>query len=411
MRTNISLEEALTILLQECTPTEPIYVPLMEALGSVLAEDIISDVDMPPFDKSPLDGYAVRSEDTIGVSQENPIILEVIDFVPAGYVSQKQINKGQAIRIMTGAKIPEGADVIIKFEDTQNTDNSVTIFNEYKPNTNISKMGEDIKIGDLTLRKGMKIDAPEIGILATLGKSFVHVFRKPRVAILSTGDELVDLQQPLVDGKIRNSNAYTVAAQIKKIGAKPLMLGVCDDSVDTIVSKIKPTLNWADMIITTGGVSVGDCDLVKEAFQEAGAEMLFWRVRMKPGTPIAVAKYMNKLIFGLSGNPAAAYITFEQFVRPIILKQMGREDFKLMEVETILENGYSKVSNQNRFVRAYTQYRDGKYYTKLPDKHSSGILSSLSGTNSLLYIPRDSGPYLTGEKVKIQLLEHTEVSK
>jgi len=411
MRTNISLEEALDILLKENKQTEPIHVPLLDSLGSVLAEDILSDMNMPPFDKSPLDGYAVRAEDIQGASQEIPVILQVIDFVPAGHVSSQKLEKGEAMRIMTGAKIPEGADVVVGFEDTDFTEKEVRIYTPLCSNSNISKLGEDMKIGDVVMKKGMLIDAPEIGILATLGKSFVQVYRKPRVAILSTGDELVDIQQVLTDGKIRNSNSYTIAAQIKKIGAKPLMLGICDDGIEAIKEKLKAALSWADIIITTGGVSVGDCDLVKEAFQQVGAEMLFWRVRMKPGTPIAVAKYENKLLFGLSGNPAAAYITFEQFVRPIVLKKMGREKYKLMKVESVLESGFSKISNQNRFVRANTYYRDGKYYTQFPSKHSSGVLSSLSGTNSLFYIPAGTGPYKEGQKITVQLLDYPEVLK
>lgn len=411
MRTNISLEEALDILLKENNQTEPIHVPLLDSLGSVLAEDIVSDMNMPPFNKSPLDGYAVRAEDIQGASQETPVTLQVIDFVPAGHVSSQKLEKGEAIRIMTGAKIPEGADVVVRFEDTEFTDKEVKIYTPLCSNSNISKLGEDMKIGDIVMKKGMPIDAPEIGILATLGKSFVQVYRKPRVAILPTGDELVDIQEVLTDGKIRNSNSYTIAAQIKKIGAKPLMLGICDDGIEAIKEKLKSALSWADIIITTGGVSVGDCDLVKEAFQEVGAEMLFWRVRMKPGTPIAVAKYENKLLFGLSGNPAAAYITFEQFVRPIILKKMGREKYKLMKVESILESSFSKISNQNRFVRANTYYRDGKYYTQFPSKHSSGVLSSLSGTNSLFYIPSGTGPYKEGQNIIVQLLDYPEVLK
>jgi len=411
MRTNISLEEALDILLKENNQTEPIHVPLLDSLGSVLAEDIVSDMNMPPFNKSPLDGYAVRAEDIQGASQETPVTLQVIDFVPAGHVSSQKLEKGEAIRIMTGAKIPEGADVVVRFEDTEFTDKEVKIYTPLCSNSNISKLGEDMKIGDIVMKKGMPIDAPEIGILATLGKSFVQVYRKPRVAILPTGDELVDIQEVLTDGKIRNSNSYTIAAQIKKIGAKPLMLGICDDGIEAIKEKLKSALSWADIIITTGGVSVGDCDLVKEAFQQVGAEMLFWRVRMKPGTPIAVAKYENKLLFGLSGNPAAAYITFEQFVRPIILKKMGREKYKLMKVESILESSFSKISNQNRFVRANTYYRDGKYYTQFPSKHSSGVLSSLSGTNSLFYIPSGTGPYKEGQNIIVQLLDYPEVLK
>lgn len=409
MRSNVSLEEALEILLQQNFQTEAIQVPLLDSLDSILAEDIISDMNMPPFDKSPLDGYAVRSADINGASKENPITLEVIDYIPAGYVSSKTIKQGQAIRIMTGAKIPDGADAIIRFEDTEFTDTHVKILVSITSGSNVSKMGEDMKIGDVVLQKGSTINAPEIGILATLGKSFVKVFRKPRVAILSTGDELVEIQNPLEDGKIRNSNSYTIAALVKKIGAKPLLLGVCLDEIDIIKEKLDAALGWADIVITTGGVSVGDCDLVKEAFEQTGAEMLFWRVRMKPGTPIAVAKYKNKLIFGLSGNPAAAYITFEQFVRPVILKSMGRQKFNLMKVKAILESDFKKMSGQNRFVRAHTYYKDGSYYTNLPDKHSSGVLSSLSGTNSLFYIPSNTGPYLAGQNIEVQLLDHPEV--
>lgn len=409
MRTNITLEEALEILLKESPPIESIHVPLLESLGDVLAEDIFCDVDMPPFDKSPLDGYAVRSEDIKNASRDEPVTLEVIDFIPAGYVPQKKISQNKAVRIMTGAKLPEGADVVIRFEDTDFTDKEVKIYDSYPSGANISRMGEDMEVGDIVLRAGSVIDAPEIGILATLGKGYVHVYRKPRVAILATGSELLEIQQPLTEGKIRNSNSYTIAAQVKKLGAKPLMLGICDDDIETIKSKLKSTLGWADIIVTTGGVSVGDYDLAKEAFQEVGAEILFWRVKMKPGTPIAVAKYEDKLIFGLSGNPAAAYITFEQFVRPIIQKKAGKGTYKLMEVHSVLENEFNKISGQNRFVRAITYYKDGRYYTKLPEKHSSGVLSSLVGTNSLLYIPARTGPYKAGQEIMVQLLNHPEV--
>ncbi|AOY77787.1 gephyrin-like molybdotransferase Glp [Clostridium formicaceticum] len=411
MRTNVTLEEALAMLLKESGTIEAVHVPLLDALGSVLAENIVSDMDMPPFKKSPLDGYAVRGEDTEGASKDTPIILKVMDFVPAGYVSNKRLGKKEAMRIMTGAKIPEGADAVVKFEDTKYTEETVTVYKKYPVGTNIVKAGEDMEKGDLVLQKGEVIDAPEIGILATLGKAYVEVFRKPRVAILSTGDELVDMQQPLVEGKIRNSNSYTIAAQIKKLGAKPLMLGICSDAIEIIKAKLNSALNWADIVITTGGVSVGDHDLAKEAFREVGAEVLFWRVRMKPGTPIAVAKKEEKLIFGLSGNPAAAYITFEQFVRPIILKKMGRGNYKLMEVKSILESDFTKASNQNRFVRGNTYYRDGKYYTRLPEKHSSGVLTSLMGTNSLFYIKALTGPYKKGDEITVQLLNHPEVLK
>ncbi|WP_353096979.1 gephyrin-like molybdotransferase Glp [Tissierella praeacuta] len=409
MLTNISIEKANEILLSQDIKTSIIDIKILESLGYVLGEDIISDINMPPFDRSPLDGYALKSEDIKDASKENPVVLEVIDFIPAGYVSSKKIENGQAIRIMTGAKIPEGANIIIKYEDTEFTDKEVKIFNYIKPNSNIVKMGEDIEVGDMVLKKGHIIGAADIGILATLGRTMVKIYSKPKIAILATGDELVDIDQIPKEGKIRNSNSYTIAAQVKKLGGEPIILGMCNDKIKDIKDKLKSSLELADMVITTGGVSVGDADLVKEAFQEIGGEILFWKVSMKPGTPIAVAKYEDKLIFGLSGNPAAASITFEKFVRPTILRFMGKNKYNLMKVKSTLESQFTKVSNQNRYVRAITYYRDGEFFTKLPSKHSSGILSSLSGTNSLFYIKAGTGPYKNGDKIEVEILNYPEV--
>lgn len=409
MLTNISVEKAKEILLNQDIKIDIIDIPILESLGYVLGEDIISDINMPPFDRSPLDGYALKSEDIEGASKEAPIVLEVIDYVPAGYVSSKKIENGQAIRIMTGAKIPEGANIIIKYEDTDFTDKDVKIYNYLKPNSNIVKMGEDIEVGDLVLKGGHIIGPADIGILATLGKTMVKVYSKPKIAILATGDELIEIDETPREGKIRNSNSYTIAAQVKRIGGEPIILGICSDKLDEIKDKLEASLQWADMVITTGGVSVGDADLVKESFQEIGGDILFWRVNMKPGTPIAVAKYKNKLIFGLSGNPAAASITFEKFVRPTILKLMGKTKYNLMKVESILESEFTKVSNQNRYLRAITYYKDGGFFTKLPDKHSSGILTSLSGTNSLFYIRAGTGPYKSGDKIEVEILDYPEV--
>lgn len=409
MLTNISIEKANEILLNQDIKIDTIDVSVLESLGYVLGENIISDINMPPFDRSPLDGYALKSEDIKDASEKNPVVLEVIDYVPAGHVSSKKIENRQAIRIMTGAKIPEGADIIIKYEDTEFTDRDVKIFNYFKPNSNIVKMGEDIEIGDVVLRKGHIIGAADIGILATLGRTMVKVYSKPKVAILATGDELVGIDEIPKEGKIRNSNSYTIAAQVMKLGGEPTILGICDDKLEDIKGELKSSLRWADMVITTGGVSVGDADLVKEAFQEIGGEILFWKVSMKPGTPIAVARYEEKLMFGLSGNPAAASITFEKFVRPTILRLMGKTKYNLMKVKSTLESEFTKVSNQNRYVRAITYYKDGEFFTKLPSKHSSGILSSLSGTNSLFYIKAGTGPYENGDKIEVEMLNYPEV--
>lgn len=411
MLINIPIDRAHKVLLDEEIDTQLVELSILDSLDHVLAEDIISNINIPPFDRSPLDGYAYKAEDTIHATKDSPITLEVIDNIQAGYVSEKIIEKGQAIRIMTGAKIPTGANVIMRYEDTEFTETQVKIFISLKPNSNIAKMGEDMEIGDLVLQNGIIIGPAEIGLLASLGKSHVKVYAKPRIAILATGDELVGISSDLKEGKIRNSNSYFLAAQIKKLGAEPVILGISKDNLKDTTKELVSALKWADMIITTGGASVGDADIIKEAFEGAGSKILFWKVQMKPGTPIVAAKNENKFLFGLSGNPAAAYITFEQFVRPTILRLMGKVKSNLMKVNSILENDFTKISGQNRYVRAFTYKKDDKYYTKLPNKHSSGVLSSMSSTNSLLFVPGGTGPYKSGDQIQVELINYLEVEE
>lgn len=411
MLKNITIEEAKEILLREAMEPRKVQVSLLESLNLVLAEDIKSSINIPQFDRSPLDGYALRAEDTVGASKENPITLEVIDNIQAGYTSEKTIGKGQAIRIMTGAKIPNGGDVVIKYEATEFTDSEVKIFSELKAGSNIVTIGEDVKKGAVVLKEGSIMGAAEIGVLASLGKTVVEVYRKPRVGIIATGDELINVDEELRDGKIRNSNSYTIYAQVKSLGGEPTIIGICKDGIDSIKEQLELALETNDMVITTGGVSVGDADLVKDAFQALGGEVLFWRVQMKPGTPIAVGKYKGKLLFGLSGNPAAAYMNFENFVRESLLRFMGHKNVGFMEVESILETEFKKVGGQNRFVRGFTYKKDDKYYTRLPDNHSSGVLSSMAGQNSLFFIPKNQGPYGVGDKIVVRLLNNIEVTE
>ena len=408
MNTNLDIATALDLLLSETKKNNKIQVSLLDGLGFILGESITSCTNIPPFDRSPLDGFAVRSEDISNASKVNPITLRVIDFAPAGMPSKLPLGSNEAIRIMTGAKIPDGADVVIAFEETEFTDESVTVFKAYPTKSNISFEGEDIGIGDKVISEGTCIDAPEIGILASVGRSYIKVYRKPRVAILSTGSELVEPGGKLLEGQIINSNSYSIAALVKKLGAEPVILPSCSDDYHEIVNCLK-SLDWVDLVITTGGVSVGDKDYVTKAFQDVCDKFLFWKVKMKPGTPITAGKHKNKLLIGLSGNPAAAVITFLVFVKPVILKMMGKSKLEPLEIESTLLSDFSKVRKQNRFVRATTYYQDGKFYTKLPSKHSSGIASSLSGVNSLLYIPSGEGPYNKGQKVMVQLLNCEDI--
>lgn len=411
MLKNITIEEAKEILLKEQMEPRKIQVSLLDSLNLVLAEDIKSSINIPQFDRSPLDGYVLRAEDTVGASRENPVTLEVIDNIQAGYTSDKTIGKGQAIRIMTGAKIPSGGDVVIKYEATEFTDSQVKIFSQLKAGSNIVTIGEDVRKGAVVLKKGSIMGPAEIGVLASLGKTIVEVYRRPRVGIIATGDELINIDEELRDGKIRNSNSYTIYGQVKALGGEPTIIGICSDGIENIKNQLRLALETNDMVITTGGVSVGDADLVKDAFQALGGEVLFWRVQMKPGTPIALGKYKGKLLFGLSGNPAAAYMNFENFVRESILRFMGHKNVGFMEVESILESNFTKVGGQNRFVRGFTYKKDGKYYTRLPDNHSSGVLSSMAGQNSLFFIPSNEGPYKVGDKIRVSLLDNIEVTE
>ncbi|HZK57678.1 MAG TPA: gephyrin-like molybdotransferase Glp, partial [Clostridia bacterium] len=330
MLINISIGKVEEILLNQDIKPKTVDMPILDSLNYILAENIISDINMPPFDKSSLDGYALRTEDIVDASEENPVTLKTIDNIRAGYVSEKKIGEGQAIRIMTGAKIPEGADSIIKYENTVFSDKDVRVFDYLKPNSNIVRAGADIVMGDILLEKGVTIGPADIGIFAALGKERVKVYKRPKIAILSTGDELINIDEPLQEGKIRNSNVYTIGAQVKKIGSEMKIFDICGDNISLIKRELDIALQWGDMVITTGGVSVGDADVVKDAFREIGGEILFWRVNMKPGSPIVVARYREKLLFGLSGNPAAAYIAFEKFVRPTILRLSGETKYEFI---------------------------------------------------------------------------------
>lgn len=409
MLTNISIKKAEEILLKQNIGPKIENIPILDSLGYISAEDIKSDIDIPSFDRSPLDGYAFKSEDTVDASAENPVTLETIDNIRAGHVSKKIINKGQAVRIMTGAGLPRGADAVIRYEDTIFTDRDVKIFNHIEPNSNIAKAGEDIAAGEKVLEKGKTINPADIGILATLGREKVRVYRRPKVAIIPTGDELIGINEDLREGKIRSSNSYTIGARVRKLGGEIKIFDICDDDIEPITEELNSAFEWCDIAITTGGVSAGDADVVKEAFEGIGAEILFRWVRMRPGRPVVAARYKNKLLFGLSGNPAAAYVTFEKLVRPTILKLSGETKYDCIKVKSILRSEFARVSGRNRIVRAKTYYRNGKFYTEFPDRHSSGVLLSLSETNSLFYIPAWTGPYKIGNEIEVELLDCLDV--
>lgn len=401
----IPLEQAQEIILGKIKMVPKIEVELLLALNMVLAEDIYAGNNLPPFDRSPLDGYAVRSEDIKGVSEQNPVFLELIEKVPAGYMATKEVVAGTAIAVMTGSPIPEGADVVIMIEETKLEEGQVAIYKGYKANSNISRAGEDVKKGELVLTAGSLINSGAIGMLAALGKKNVNVYRKPRVAILSTGDELIDIDQPLKPGKIRNSNLYALAAAIQEAGGESFLLGSVPDQIQATKEKVTQGLKMADLVLTTGGVSVGDYDVVKDVFLGLGAELLFWRVDIKPGTPAVAALLGDKIIIGLSGNPAAAFITFEHLVRPVLRKLSGHGDLFRRRVKAILDDEFLKSGRQRRFLRSMVNQEEGTYHVTLTGKQNPGIMKSILHCNALVDVPSNGGPLKAGDQVDVILLD------
>ncbi len=421
----ISVDEALEKILSYVNVLEDEGVPILDSLGQVLAEDMISEINIPPLDNAAMDGYAVQSRDMHGVSQKSPKLLHVIDTVIAGSISRQKVKTGTAIRIMTGAPVPEGADSVVRFEDTDEEARRQTsagqpikqigILCEVKAGLNIRQAGEDITKGSIVLKKGMVIRPAEVGVLASLGRSRVKVIRRPVVAVLATGNELVDTDQPLPPGKIYNSNSYSVAALVRRYGGIPKVLGIALDREDSLVAKIRQGLD-ADMLITSGGVSMGDYDIVKDILAKEG-EITFWTVRMKPGKPLAfgtlkvkgktgVMKSIPHL--GLPGNPVSSMITFELFARPAILKMMGKKNLAKPVIEAVLEDPVANTDGRRIYSRAIVEKRGGQYYASLTGPQGSGILTSMTQANGLAIIPEDRAKVNKGEAVQVIMLDWSE---
>jgi len=318
----ISFDQALNIVLSNAIIRSAERIPMMEALGRVLAEDIRSDIDMPPFNKSAVDGFACRSIDIINQKTDS-ISLEVVETIPAGNVPKKSIISGQCSRIMTGAMIPEGADCVIMVEDTTKLGENLIRFSGHQKSVNICYQGEDIRLGDNVLSKGTTIHPAQIAILATVGAINPLVSKLPRVGILSTGDELVEPEEKPTVSKIRNSNAWQLLAQVKSAPALHDYIGIAGDDKDQLLDRINFSLERNDVLLITGGVSMGDFDFVPVIMQKAGIEIVFKSIAIQPGRPTVFGKKNNKFVFGLPGNPVSSFVLFEILVKPFLLAMMG----------------------------------------------------------------------------------------
>ena len=398
-------EQAQQIVLQNVRSLGVERVSLLEARGRVLAAEVRTRHDNPPWDNSAMDGYALRHADVESASPERPTVLEMIEDIPAGYVGTKTVGEGQTSRIMTGAPVPEGADTVIMVEDTRAAGTRVEILDPDRKGANIRRRGEDMRADTVLLPAGTVCGAGELGALAAQQYSFLPVRRQPTLAIISTGDELVDIDEPLEPGKIVNSNSYALAALCRAHGAVPVMLPIARDTKAEIRQTVETALN-ADFVLSSGGVSVGEYDLVRRVLDEMGAQVVFWRVAMKPGKPLFFCLIQDKPYFGLPGNPVSSMMSFLQFVRPAIRKVSGypEEDLLLPTVPAVIENPIRNRGDRRRYVRAQLRLADGRYYAATREGQGSHMLSSMLGVNGIVVLESEE-KVEPGDEVRAQIIE------
>jgi molybdopterin molybdotransferase len=413
----ISVEEALERILGHVHVLEPEEKPVLEALGQVLAEDIVSHYDIPPLDNTAMDGYAVRAADTGGASPNKPVRLKVLGELAAGRLFTGEVTAGTAVRIMTGAPMPSGADAVVPFEDTDEAGErgfgtfakpmeSVAIHTAVEKGANVRYAGEDIRKGARVLTKDTLLRPAHMGALASLGHGTAKVIRRPVVAVLSTGDELVQVGEPLPPGKIYDSNTYSVSALVRQSGGIPKVLGIAGDSVEELTAKIRSGLD-ADLLLTSAGVSRGDYDVVKDVLAQEG-EIDFWTVRMRPGKPLAFGTFPSgdRRVphIGFPGNPVSSMISFELFARPAIFKMMGKKGWERPTLRAIVEDRVVNRDRRRVFARAVVRERDGRYYASLTGPQGSGILTSMVAANALAIVPDDVPAVEPGDEVTVMML-------
>lgn len=398
----LALPDAVSRVLSRIQPLDEETVPLEHAVGRVLSRDVLSPTDQPPWDNSAMDGFAVRSADVRGATRERPVVLRVIESVPAGGFPSVEVTPGTAVRIMTGAPIPAGADGIIRIEHTEErAADHVAVFDDTDAGRNVRWRGEDLKRGGVVLEAGRLLRPGEIGVLATVACSQVPVYRKPVVAILSTGDELAEITDvdAIVSGrKIANSNAYALAAAVRNTGAEPRILGIARDEPESLRLHLERAAG-ADVLVTSAGASIGDHDLVKDVLEEIGFELDFWRVRIRPGSPFSFGRLRSGMpVFGLPGNPVSALVTFEIFVRPALRRMMGRRDVHSPLVRVRVDGDAPSKAGLTHFLRVRLRgASDGTVHASLTGAQGSGIISSMAAADALLIVPENRDGLRDGE--------------
>lgn len=402
----LSVKEAQQQILNLQVKIKTKKVPVLDTLGLVLAKDIISDDNIPAYDNSAMDGYAVKAEDILGADKNYPVKLNLLkEDLPAGKVPCRSLESGYAMSIMTGAPIPQGCSCVVMREDTQEKGHFVLVFKECREGENIRYRGEDIKKGDKVLKKGKVIYPGDIGVMASIGKSEVPVIYPPLLGIMTTGNELLEIDSELTMGKVRDSNSYSLAAQVKEVGAYYKKYGIVRDEKEILGKKITEALAECDILLLTGGVSVGNYDFVKEVLGSIGAQLLFWGVNQRPGKPLAFLTYKDKFIFGLPGNPVSVMVCFEMYVRPLIKKMMGIDKPFRNSISAKSSYNFEHKEGRTDFVRVIIEKKGSEYFFKSTGTQGSGVLTSMSEADGIAIFPEHKGNIKKNDDMQIYLLK------
>ena len=400
MLKEIEVQEALKLLLDVPVKLDMEPVAIGEALGRVAAEGVMAAMPLPPFDRSPFDGYALRGEDVASATREGPVTLAVRQEIPAGHLPKEAVGPGQAAKILTGAPIPPGADAVVKFEDTEFTETSVTFFSPAAPGTNIVRAGEDIPEGTEIVPQGGLVEPAVMGLLAAQGLKCVNAWRRPLVSVINTGSELAEPGRPLPPGMIYNSSMFTLRGYLEKMGAGFRDGGIVGDDEAAIAERVRAELAEADMVVTTGGASVGDYDCAMAAAERAGADILFWKIRIRPGGSLLAYTLGGKLVLALSGNPGAAVLGLLLLGAPCVKKRRGLAEVMPEECMVRLARDMKKSSPRARVMRGSLSIRDGEAFFFENAGQGGGDISSLVGCDLLAVIPAGSPPLAAGTCVK-----------
>lgn len=396
----LSVADAQAAVLEWIAPVGVERVSLPEASGRVLAETVVAPHDLPPFDNSAMDGYAVVAADAANASETAPVRLNIIEQVTAGELPQRRVSSGQAVRIMTGAPLPDGASAVVMQEHVRREGETLTLVRPVREGDNIRRRGEDVPAGQAVMTPGERLTAAHVGVLAAFHRAFVAVRRRPVVAVVATGDELIEVDEPPAPGKVVNSNAYALAALVRECGATPLVLPLVRDDAARMEAAFVEAAQSADLVASSGGVSVGDRDLVKPALTRLGLEARFWRVWMKPGKPLLFGRLLGRPCFGLPGNPVSSMVCFHLFVRPALGKMLGLPEtqWRLPEVAATLTQAVKTKGDRPTYLRARLTYADGDWRATVLPGQGSGMLTSMLGANGLVFFPEGKQHGAAGER-------------